>query len=250
MAGHDNSYGRYEGRGSPVFATTRWSEVFAAVHPESPHAPQALEQLCVNYWYPLYAYVRRQGHDSHEAQDLTQSFFLRLIEKRYLSLADPSRGKFRSFLLTSLKHFLVNEWEKSRTAKRGGGDVECSWDARDAESRYLAEPADEATPDRVYEKRWAATLIDNVLAQLRAEFTAAGKLALFDELKGHVWGTDVVSYADAASRLKTSEGALRIAAHRMRDDFRRLLRQEVARTVATPGEIDEELRHLIDVLRN
>lgn len=232
-----------------AFQTTHWSVVLAAGWDSSAHARAALEQLCRAYWFPLYAYVRRQGHSEHDAQDLTQAFFARFLEKQHVRLADRERGRFRSFLLTSLKHFLVNEWEKGRTAKRGAGESSLSLDTRDAEGRYLAEPSDEMTPDRVYEKRWAVALVESVLARLRTEYDSTDRLTLFDALKGHVWGDENEGYSEVAARLQTTEGALRIAAHRMRDQFRRLLRQEVAHTVASPEEIDAELRHLISVLR-
>jgi RNA polymerase sigma factor (sigma-70 family) len=231
------------------FATTHWSVVLAAREGFSPDTQAALEQLCGTYWFPLYAYVRRQGHDSHEAQDLTQEFFLRLLDKQYLRRADAARGRFRTFLLTSLKHFLVNEWEKARTAKRGGGQSVLPCDYGDAERRYLAEPVDDLTTDRIFEKRWAMALVERTLDRLRGEYSAANKLSLFEELKEHVWGGGGDSYRDLAVRLETTEGALRIAAHRMREHFRRLLREEVAHTAATTEEIDAELRHLISVLR-
>lgn len=231
------------------FATTHWSVVVAAGETDSPQARAAMEQLCRAYWFPLYAYVRRQGRDAHEAQDLTQEFFLRLLDKQYLRLADSTRGKFRSFLLTSLKRFLVNDWEKACAAKRGGGQAKLPLDCGDAERRYLAEPAKDLTPDRVFEKRWAIALVERALDRLRDEYSAANKLKLFEELKGHVWGDGSDSYNELSVRLNTSEGALRIAAHRMREQFRRVLREEVAHTARTPKEIDEELRYLISVLR-
>ena len=232
------------------FATTHWSVVLAANGSSDSQASVALETLCRTYWYPLYAYVRRQGRTAEESQDLTQEFFLRLLQKNRLAMADPSRGRFRSFLLTSLKNFLVNHWEKTQTMKRGSGQPVLSWDAEQAEGRYLAEPVNQSTPDRIYEKRWAVALVENVLEQLRTEYASTGKLALFDDLKAHVWGDGGEGYAAAAARLNTTEGALRLSVHRMREQFRRLLRQEVAHTVAEPEEIDAELRHLIAVLRD
>jgi RNA polymerase sigma factor (sigma-70 family) len=236
--------------GQREFLTTHWSVVLAAGGSDSPQSAAALESLCRAYWSPLYFYVRRHGHDRDDAKDLTQEFFLRLLDKNHFAMADPNRGRFRSFLLTSLKHFLVNEWEKSRTNKRGGGQPSFSMDAGDAEAGYLIEPSHYMTPDRVFEKRWAISLVENVLEQLRLEYVAVGKLDFFNELKSHVWGDGGAPYAEVAVRLKTTEGALRIGAHRMREQFRRLLRAEVANTVATPSEIDAELRHLISVLQS
>lgn len=232
------------------FATTHWSVILAAGENENLRSAQALETLCRVYWFPLYAYVRRQGQTEHDAQDLTQAFFARFLEKGTIRLADRERGRFRSFILTSLKHFLVNEWEKGRTARRGGGQPGLALDAENAEALYLAEVTDQMSPDRLFEKRWAVALVENVLDQLRAEYSAAGKLALFDALKGHVWGDGGEAYAEVAARLNTTEGALRIGAHRLRERFRELLRKEVAHTVASAAEIDGELRHLISVLRD
>lgn len=232
-----------------VFATTHWSVVLAAGQTESPQAVAALEQLCRSYWYPLYVYVRRQGYSPEDAQDLTQEFFARLLEKKYLRLADPDRGKFRAFLLKSLKHFLVNEWEKARTQKRGGGQCAIPLDAGIAESRYAAEPVQALTLDQVYEKRWAVTLIEAVLARLRENYEAAGRVAVFETLRGFIWGDQsTVSYAEAAPQLGLSEGAVKVAVHRLRGRYRELLRAEIAKTVATPGEVDEELQHLMAVL--
>jgi RNA polymerase sigma-70 factor (ECF subfamily) len=232
-----------------VFATTHWSVVLAAGHSSVAGAQEALESLCRTYWYPLYVYVRRQGQSPHDAQDLTQEFFARLLEKKYLRLADPDRGKFRAFLLKSLKHFLVNEWEKARTQKRGGGQCVIPLDADMAESRYAAEPALALTLDQVYEKRWAVTLIEAVLARLRESYAGAGRGPVFETLKGFIWGEQAtLSYSELASQLGLNEGAVKVAVHRLRSRYRELLRAEIAKTVATPGEVDEELQHLIAVL--
>jgi RNA polymerase sigma factor (sigma-70 family) len=233
------------------FTTTHWSVVLLAGESASVEADQALENLCRTYWYPLYAYVRRQGRSADDAQDLTQDFFARLLEKKYLRLADPQRGRFRTFLLSSLKNFLINEWEKSRTAKRGGADVTFSLDEQDAEGRYLAEPVDGLTPDRIYEKRWAVTLLEKVLARLREKYLMEDKAPLFEALKPYVWGETLMNgYDEVAARLNMSTGALRVAMHRLRESYRELLRDEVARTVASPAEIDEELRQLVAALRS
>jgi RNA polymerase sigma factor (sigma-70 family) len=232
-----------------VFATTRWSMVLAAGHSSVPGAQEALEKLCRAYWYPLYVYVRRQGQSPQDAQDLTQEFFARLLEKKYLRLADPERGKFRAFLLKSLQHFLVNEWEKARAQKRGGGQSVIHLDAEIAESRYAAEPVQALTLDQAYEKRWAVTLIETVVARLRESYSSDGRLPVFEDLKRFIWGEQApLSYAEAAAQLGLSEGAVKVAVHRLRARYRELLRAEIAETVATPGEVDEELEHLISVL--
>src|SRR6266404_3695998 len=232
-----------------VFATTHWSVVLRAGHSSVPGAQEALETLCRTYWYPLYVYVRRQGQSPHDAQDLTQEFFARLLKKKYLRLADPDRGKFRAFLLKSLKHFLVNEWEKARTRKRGAGQCAIPLDVNIAESRYAAEPVKALTLDQVYEKRWAVTLIEAVLAGLRESYAATGRLPVFENLKAFIWGHQTkLSYAEAAPQLGLTEGAVKVAVHRLRSRYRELLRAEVAKTVATPSEVDEELQHLIAVL--
>jgi len=232
-----------------VFATTHWSIVLAAGHSSEPGAQDALETLCRTYWYPLYVYVRRQGQSPHDAQDLTQEFFARLLERKHLRLADPDRGKFRAFLLKSLKHFLVNEWKKGRTQKRGGGQCVIPLDADLAESRYAAEPAQALTLDQAYEKRWAVTLLEAVLAGLRESYAAGGRLPVFETLKGFIWGEQATpTYATVAPQLGLTESAVKVAVHRLRSRYRELLRAEIAKTVATPGEVDEELQHLITVL--
>jgi len=231
------------------FTTTHWSVVLAAGHESSPGAQEALEKLCRTYWYPLYAFARRQGCTVEEAEDMTQEFFARLLAKNYLSLADPARGRFRSFLLTSLKNFLANEWRLVSRAKRGGGQQFIPLDAKDAEGRYAHEPVDEASPDKLYEKRWAATVLEQAMDRLHEEFRATGREKLFAELKAFVWGDrDVTSQVEVAARLRMSEGAVNVAVHRMRRHYRELLRAEIAETVASPAEVDEELHHLKTVL--
>ena len=232
------------------FVTTHWSVVLAAGESSGPSAQAALEKLCRTYWYPLYVYVRREGNSPEDAQDLTQDFFARLLEKNYLAKADPDRGKFRTFLLRSLKNFLVNEWKRAGRLKRGGGLEFLSIDTNAAEDRYIAEAPDEFNPDAEYETRWAVALIEQVLAALRQEFNAADKGRIFEELKGFIWGDkSSASYAEIAAPLNLSEGTVKVAVHRLRQRFRELLRDEVAHTVARPDDIDGELRHLISVLR-
>lgn len=232
-----------------TFATTHWSAVLAAGESGSPGAAAALEQLCRTYWYPLYAYVRRQGNGPEEARDLTQAFFARLIEKAYLPTASPERGKFRTFLLTSLKHFLVNEWKKMSARKRGGGAVPVSLQDQQTENRYLAEDVQAESPEQLYEKRYALALLEQVLGKLQAEFVRGGKGAQFDKLKILLWGDNRERrYAQLALELGLSEGALKVAVHRLKQRYRELLRAEVARTVVAPSTVDEELRHLIAVI--
>jgi RNA polymerase sigma factor (sigma-70 family) len=231
------------------FATTHWSVVLAAGGDSSLGAQSALEKLCRAYWYPLYAYVRRQGHGVEDAQDLTQEFFSRLLEMKYLRLADPGRGRFRTFLLTSLKHFLINEWNKANCQKRGGGRQLISIDAEETETRFRAEPADARSPDKAFDRRWALVLLDRVLEQLQAEFAAAERSQLFEELKPCLTGEDKDSlYIEIGRRLGMSEGNLRVTAHRLRRRYRELLREEIARTVDGPELIDAEVRDLFAAL--
>ena len=223
--------------------------MLAAGDSKSPHAEEALEKLCRTYWYPLYAYVRRKGHTPENAQDLTQEFFARLLEKKYLKLADRERGKFRGFLLTSLKHFLVNEWQKAHTAKRGRGETLLPLDEELAESRYLAEPSGDPSPDKLFDKRWAITVLEQVLTRLRQESVAGGKGELFELLKDFLWGDkNLASQTEIGAQLGLSAPAVKSAVHRFRLRYRELLRSEIANTVARAEDIDEELRYLVSVL--
>jgi RNA polymerase sigma factor (sigma-70 family) len=231
-----------------VFATTHWSVVVAAGQSSAPTAQAALERLCRTYWFPLYAFARRQGNSPEDSQDLTQEFFARLLEKNYIAKADPDRGKFRTFLLRSLRNFLINEWKRVGRLKRGGGLEIVSIDTNAAEDRYAVDARDEFNPDAEYETRWAVTLIEQVLTTLRQEFNAADKGQLFEELKGFIWGDkSTASYAEIASQLNLSEGTVKVTVHRLRQRFRELLRAEVAHTVLRPEDIDSELRYLISV---
>jgi RNA polymerase sigma-70 factor (ECF subfamily) len=230
------------------FHDTGWSTVIAAGQSTSPQASAALEKLCCAYWYPLYACVRRKGRSPADAQDLVQEFFARLLEKKYLKLANPARGRFRTFLLASLQNFLTNEWRQAARAKRGGGRACLSLDADEAEGRYAREPVEEASPDKLYEKRWAATVLEQALDRLRAEFGASLREREFDELKAFIWGDrNVGSQAAMAARLSMNEGAVNVAVHRLRRRYRELLRAAIADTVSNPAEIDEELQHLKQV---
>jgi RNA polymerase sigma factor (sigma-70 family) len=235
--------------GPRQFATTRWSLVLAAGQRSSPQSSAALATLCENYWYPLYAYVRRRGQDADEAQDFTQAFFARLLEKNDLAAADPGRGRFRSFLLASLKHFLANEWDRSRAQKRGGGRAALSIDFRTAEERYRAEPSHDLTPEKIFERRWALVLLENVLARLHDESAQAGKTDSFDHLKGFLTGEQsAITYGQLAAELNMSEGAVKVAVHRLRRRYRELLRAEIEETVADAEEIDQEIRDLFSAL--
>ena len=234
-----------------LFVTTHWSVVLDAGSSDSPKAAQALEILCRSYWYPLYAYVRRKGHSQHDAQDLTQAFFERLLERGYLQLADRNQGRFRTFLLSSLKNFLINEWRKENSVRRGGGEKPFSLDEAQAESRFIGEPSVEKPDDSLYDRGWAAILMERALGALRAEFEQAGKQALFERLKVFVWGEkNALSYVAMAAELGMTEGAVKVAVHRLRQRYGELLRNEVAQTVSTPAEINEELRYLISVIRD
>lgn len=232
------------------FVTTRWTQVVAAGRAgDSTHARIALEQLCQTYWYPLYAYVRRQGHAPHDAQDFTQAFFARLLERNALGAADRARGRFRSFLLAALKNFLRDEWDKLRAQKRGGGEAVISLDAGDAESRYALEPADTLTADRIFERRWAMLLLDRAVERLRAEHAAAGKLAQFEALKASLAGSrESQPYSELATQLGLSEGAVKVAVHRLRQRYREVIRAEIAETVAGEAEVEAELKHLMAAL--
>jgi RNA polymerase sigma-70 factor (ECF subfamily) len=231
------------------FATTHWSIVLAAQRSDPGRAHAALSKLCQTYWYPLYAFVRRQGRSPEDAQDLTQEFFARLLAKNYLAEVAREKGKFRSFLLAALKHFLANEWDRAQAAKRGGGQVLISLDDTDAESRYRLEPADPMSADKIFERRWAMTLLEQVLNRLRHEHLRAGKAELYEQLKVCLSGArDSAPYAELAARLKLTEGAVKVAVHRLRQRYRELLRDEIAQTVSGPAEVEEELRHLFSVL--
>ena len=233
----------------PWFVTTHWTVVLSAREPDSATAAAALEELCRTYWYPLYAFVRRQGHAPHDAQDLTQEFFARLLAKDYLKTVAPEKGRFRTFLLVALKRFLANEWDRARAQKRGAGQVMVPLDTTTAETRYQGEPAADLAADRVYDRRWALTLLDATLARLRAEFTAAGKAAEFEQLKSFLTaGPAGADQAGMAATLGLTEGALRVAVHRLRRRYREIFRESIAHTVARPEDIDEEVRHLISAL--
>jgi RNA polymerase sigma factor (sigma-70 family) len=229
------------------FPPTRWSIVLHAARSGSPEADSALANLCEAYWYPLYAFLRHQGRLPAEAEDLTQEFLTRLVHKHYLEGVTREGGKFRSFLLTALKRFLVNEREREHAQKRGGGQTLSSIDVA-AEQRYQKELVDHATPEALFERQWAFTVMDRVLERLENEYTRAGKQALLDRLHGCLPGADgELSYVQAAVALGIKESSVRMAALRLRRRYGQLLREEIAQTVASPKEIEEEIRHLIEV---
>lgn len=231
------------------FATTHWSMVVRAGGRNDGAGEQALAELCQRYWYPLYAYVRRRVAHVDDAQDLTQEFFGRLLEKNTLARATPSRGKFRAFLLTSMKHFLSNEWDRAGAHKRGGDRRQLSFDVAEGESRMKFEPLDEQTPERTFERQWVLTLLDLVMNRLQAEFAAQGKIRQFELLSGTLTGgRDSQPYTDICEDLGISEDAARQAAHRLRKRYRELLREEVAHTVSDPAEVEGEIRSLFEAL--
>jgi len=235
--------------GGGQFVTTHWSVVLAARDPASPKSRDALAALCEAYWYPLYAFVRRQGHDAPDAQDLTQEFFARLLEKHYLADVARDKGRFRSFLLASLKHFLANEWDKARAQKRGGGHSFIRLDDASAESRYKLEPRDEASADKLFERRWALTLLERVLTRLREEHAAADKAKQFDALKSFIGGErGAEGYTSVGAALGMSEANVKVTVHRLRKRYRDLLRDEIAQTVGSEAEIEGEIRHLFSAL--
>jgi RNA polymerase sigma-70 factor (ECF subfamily) len=243
------SHGVSPGSSRARFAATRWSMVLAAAGRTSHDAQAALAKLCETYWYPLYAYLRRQGSDPHVARDLTQGFFARLLEKGFLDAVDPSRGRFRSFLLACLKHFLSNERDRERAVKRGGGKGAVSIDAAGAEERYALEPVDQLTPERLFERRWAMTLLEQTLDALQGEHQQRGKGELFEALKVHLLGDpDAAGYAAIGVRLDMTEAAVKKTVQRLRGRYRELLREQIAQTVATPAEVDEEIRALFNAL--
>jgi RNA polymerase sigma-70 factor (ECF subfamily) len=227
------------------FATTRWTVVVSAGHKSSPQSDRALGELCQTYWYTLYAYVRHQGHRKEDAEDLVQGFFGRFLEKNYLEGLSAERGKFRAFLLASLKHFLANEWDKSQRQKRGGAIPHLSLDWQSADDRYHLEPPDPESPDRTFDHQWALVLLERVLGRLRQESAAQGKAKLFEQARSFLGaGGPAIDYAQAASALGTETGAVRVAVHRLRKRYREMLRQEIAQTLCDPAQVAEELESL------
>jgi len=235
--------------GTPEFRTTHWSIVLAARNEGCPQAAhEALARLCRIYWYPIYAFIRRRGYDPHEAQDLTQDFFVHVLEDEILKSVDPVKGKFRSFLLVSVKNFLAKAWNRQQAAKRGGRFIFVSWDAESAENCYQLEPSHDLTPEKIFEQTWAAVLLNEVRKKLSLEYAAEGKGGLFEAVEGCLAGEKAGPYAEMGSRLGMKEGAIKMAVLRMRKRYRELLRSEVAHSVGRPDEVEEELRDLLACL--
>jgi RNA polymerase sigma-70 factor (ECF subfamily) len=231
------------------FRTTSWSLILAAANKPTGNSREALARLCEIYWNPVYGFIRRSGYDADDAQDLTQGFFALLIEKNYLQAADRQGGRFRSFLLTAVKHFLANEWDRVNALKRGGGQIRVPLDSTDAETWYAASTADPVTPEILFERRWAVSLLEQVMARLRASYAASGKADQFELLSTFLnRDPDEPRYAEAASAAGMSPGALRMSVLRMRRKYRELLRAEIGETVAKKEEIDDEIRFLLSIL--
>ncbi|HEX3628160.1 MAG TPA: sigma-70 family RNA polymerase sigma factor [Verrucomicrobiae bacterium] len=231
-----------------IFPNTRWSVVLAAARAPSPDSAAALETICRAYWYPLYAYARHAGQSPHDAQDITQEFFCRLLEKRWLDSVHPSKGKLRTFLIVAMKNFMSKEWRRVSAQKRGGDWNRVQFDTAFAESRLAAETRS-AGPDELFDRQWALTLLDLTMSRLREEFSTAGKTGDFEALKDClVAGRGAIDYANVAERLGANEGAARVAVHRLRKRFREIYRQEISQTLADGADLDEELRHLTAVL--
>ncbi len=231
------------------FRTTHWSVVLAAGDQTDPQAKEALARLCQTYWFPIYAFIRKRGHPPEQAQDLTQEFFAKFLEKNSVAKATRERGRFRSFLMTSVENFLRNEHDRNQTEKRGGGRLPVSLDEQDAEQRYLEQPADSTDPAKAFEQRWAATVLQTVVNRLRAEYQASGRSALFEALQSHLWGeAGLLSYPDLAAQFAMTIANVKTTAHRLRQRYREILREEIAQTVSQPGEIDEEIRYLMRVV--
>ncbi|MGI8965302.1 MAG: RNA polymerase sigma factor, partial [Limisphaerales bacterium] len=231
-------------KGADIFATTHWTVVLTAGRKHTPQSDTALEQLCKTYWFPLYAYVRRRSHSKEDAEDLTQAFFVKFLEKNYLENLSNERGRFRAFLLASLKHFLGNEWDKSQRQKRGGGAAHLSLDWQTADTQFQI-AANVASPEKTFDREWAIALLAKVIERLQAEFESDHRAGQFEHLKIFLSaGKGAVSYSDAARNLGMEESAVRVAVHRLRKRYRQLLTEEVAQTLADPTQVDEEMRAL------
>ncbi|HZR17375.1 MAG TPA: sigma-70 family RNA polymerase sigma factor [Verrucomicrobiae bacterium] len=236
--------------GSPTvarFGDTHWSVILSAMDKQRPvEAVDALQRLCRVYWPPLYAFIRRQGETPHDAQDLTQKFFARFLDKDYLASVDQAKGRFRSFMLAALKHFLANERDRQRALKRGGGCAFVPVDFHSAESHCRFEPVDNLTPEVIFQRRWASALLEQSMARLRSEYASAGKESLFEQLKHTLTeGRGTIAYAELASSSRMSEAAVKMAVHRLRQRYREAIRSEIAATVADPSQIEDELREVL-----
>ena len=237
--------------GPRQFATTHWSLVGAAMPGEASQtrAREALEELCRAYWYPLYAFVRSGGYSAADAQDLTQAFFARIIETGGFAAADPERGRFRSYLLGAMKHFLANEWHRAQTQKRGGQVQFIEWDALEPEARYAGVSEQSDNPELLFDREWAMETVAGALQAMRDEMVKAGKSEQFDALKGNLSGQDELGQEEIAARLDMSEGAVKVAVHRLRQRYRKLLRAAIAETVSNEADLNDEMRYLVAVLR-
>ena len=232
-----------------LFVTTRWSVVLKARDKAAAGSDEALETLCATYWYPLYAFVRGSGHSPEDAQDLTQEFFARLLQKDWLRVVSPERGRFRTFLRMALKRFLANEWDRVHALKRGGAHTHIAFDTAVAERRFQEERPQTLSPDRIYDRRWALALLDDALARLEREYAGAGEEAEWQQLKPHLTEErGALPYAEIAAALQTTEGAARVAMHRLRKRFREVFRETIADTVCEPAELERELREVLQTL--
>ena len=232
-----------------LFPPTRWSVVLAATQRHAPESAQALEAICRDYWYPLYTYVRRSGQSPHDAQDLTQEFFARLLEHHWLDTADREKGRLRTFLMVALKHFMHKEWRRASAQKRGGGAAPLELDTACAEGLYAADTGPNLAPDAAYDRQWALTLLDLTLKRLAAEFAAVGRAGDFTVLKGCLMAASgAIDYATVAGQLGVNAGAARVAVHRLRKRFREIYREEISQTLAEDADLDAELRHLAAAL--
>ena len=236
-------------RRSGRFATTRWSLVLAAGGETDARSAEALCSLCELYWYPIYAFIRRQGYSASESADLAQEFFLRVLEKNYFHALDPTRGRFRGFLCASVRHFLSNERDRARSLKRGGTHPPISLDVETAEGRYQLEPKDDVTPEKLFDRRWALILLDRALAEVKRDYAASNKTALFEQLKGFLTGdSSGLPYAEVAKAMNMTEGAVKVAVHRLRRHFRDVLVEQIAETVSDPADINAEIAYLMNAV--
>lgn len=230
-----------------VFSTTHWSVVLSAADSHAPDSQQALEDLCRSYWYPLYGFIRKRGSRPHEAEDLTQGFLCWLLESQHLRRADPNCGKFRSFLLVRLKHFLSDEWKRAGAQKRGGGQTIVSFGQELTERHLQVQSTDSFSPERWFDRQWGFTVLEHVLERMRKRYADRGKGELFENLHAYLGSGQARSYAESAKDLEMTEGAVKVAIHRLRKEFGELLRNEIAQTVVSPSEVDEEIRYLLQV---
>ncbi len=248
MTSNFNKSSTHPNAGQRVFATTSWSMVLEAADAHASGVADALSDLCQQYWYPLYAFVRRKGFDRSQAEDLTQAFFTDLLEKNRLQSAEPTRGSFRAFLLTSLSNFIANHWRAENAQKRGGGQAIVSIDYEQADNRYLQQPTDDVTPEKIFERNWALSILEQTLAAVGQQYEQSGKSDLFDSLKCFLTGYGDVPYAELEEKTGMREGAIKVAVHRMRQRYGQQLRLQIAKTVQNPADVDQELKSLFQAL--